>query len=219
MYFLKEFVTAAKKYWNNKTLGIREILSIDDEKQPNGKVFKKLSLGGYKWSTYENTYEKVNNLSNGLLNLGLKSNSPAVLFAETQPQWLIGALACFRIKVPVVTLYSTLGTEALTYGINQTNTTVVITSGEQLSKLQKILPRIPSVTHIVVMCNRFTHKHVLEFRKNTNQVQVFTMEEVQEIGVESPLIEDYEKPKRDDVAIIMYTSKSENPIKICGHII
>ena len=200
-------MTVTKKFWNNKTLGVREILSIDDEVQPNGKVFKKFSLGGYKWSTYETTYEKVNNLSNGLLSLGLKSNDSVVLFAETRPQWLIGAFACFRIKAPVVTLYSTLGTDALAFGINQTNTSFVITSGEQLSKLQKILPRIPSVTHLIVMCDKFTHKHVLEFRKNTNKVQVFTMDELEQIGIDSPLIDEYERPKRDDLAIIMYTSK------------
>jgi len=50
----EEFKTAAKKYWYNQTMGVREVLSIDDEMQPNGKVFKKLSLGSYKWTTYEN---------------------------------------------------------------------------------------------------------------------------------------------------------------------
>ncbi len=50
----EEFAAAARKYWYNQTLGVREVLSIDDEMQPNGKVFKKLSLGSYKWTTYEN---------------------------------------------------------------------------------------------------------------------------------------------------------------------
>jgi hypothetical protein len=133
----EEFAAAAKKYWYNQTLGVREVLSIDDEVQPNGKVFKKLSLGSYKWTTYETVLQRVDNLSNGLLNLGLKSDQKIVLFAETRPEWLISALACFRVKVPVVTLYSTLGIEALTFGINQTETSFLITSGEQLPKLQK----------------------------------------------------------------------------------
>lgn len=85
-------------------------MSIDDEIQLNGKVFKKYSLSSdYKWTTYEDVYARVNNLSNGLLSLGLKSNDKIVLFAETRPEWLVSAFACFKIKVPVVTLYSTLG--------------------------------------------------------------------------------------------------------------
>ena len=83
----------------NQTLGVREVLSIDDEVQSNGKVFKKLSLGSYKWTTYETALKRVDNLSNGLLNLGLKSDQNIVLFAETRPEWLISALACFKIKV------------------------------------------------------------------------------------------------------------------------
>lgn len=36
----------------------------------------------------------------------------------------------------VVTLYSTLGIEALKYGINETESTHIITSSDQLSKIE-----------------------------------------------------------------------------------
>lgn len=38
---LLEFVS--KKYPNKRCLGTREIFGEDDEKQPNGRVFKKVS--------------------------------------------------------------------------------------------------------------------------------------------------------------------------------
>jgi len=204
-----EFAAAAKKYWYNQTLGVREVLSIDDEVQPNGKVFKKLSLGNYKWTTYETALKRVDNFSNGLLNLGLKSDQNIVLFAETRPEWLISALACFRIKVPIVTLYSTLGIEALTFGINQTATSFLITSGEQLPKLIKIIDKIPTVTHLIVITDKFTQKNLLEF-KNTvaSRMRVFTVEEVEQFGIESEVIDTYTRPKANDLAVIMYTSGS-----------
>ena len=31
----------------------REVLGEEDEKQSNGKIFKKLSLGDYKWISYQ----------------------------------------------------------------------------------------------------------------------------------------------------------------------
>jgi len=92
-----------------KNLNI-EILSIDDEVQPKSKVLKKYSLSSnYKWTRYGNVYKRVNNLSDGPLSLGLKSNDKIVLFAETRPEWLVSDFACIRIKVPAVnTLFNSV---------------------------------------------------------------------------------------------------------------
>jgi long-chain acyl-CoA synthetase len=208
-----EFEKACREYGDLKTLGLREMLSIDDEVQPNGKVFKKYSLGNYLWNTYEEMYQRVVNLSNGMLKLGLKSNDKIVLFAETRPEWLMNAFACFRISVPIVTLYSTLGIDALAFGINQTSASYVISSGEQLPKIQKILNKIPNVTHLIVFVDKFTEKNIIEFKINlsnigNNKLNVFTMREVEKIGKESETAEQFISPKRDDLAIIMYTSGS-----------
>ena len=91
-----ELANSYKKFLDIKTLGVREVLSIDDEKQPNGKVFKKFSLGDYKWCKYEDIFQRINNISNGLLKIGLKSDQNVVMFAETRPEWLISAFSCFR---------------------------------------------------------------------------------------------------------------------------
>lgn len=89
MNLYKKFESGVKNFTDLKTMGIREIHSIDDEVQPNGKVFKKFSLGEYKWSTYGKMFERINNFSNGLLSIGLKSDMNVVLFAETRPEWVI----------------------------------------------------------------------------------------------------------------------------------
>ena len=95
-----EFKAAADKYSSNNILGTREKLSCENEKQPDGKVLKKFLLApNYEWMIFSDLLKTVNNLSNGFLKLGLKSNDNIVLFAETRPEWLISAFACFRIKV------------------------------------------------------------------------------------------------------------------------
>ena len=94
-----EFLNNYKKFaqYGVKTLGIREVLSVNDELQPNGKIFKKFSLSNdYKWSTYQDVLDRINNISNGLLKIGLNSDQNVVLFAETRPEWLVSAFACFR---------------------------------------------------------------------------------------------------------------------------
>jgi long-chain acyl-CoA synthetase len=192
-----------------KTMGVREIVSIDDELQPNGKVFKKYELGDYKWMTYAQIFDRINNFSNGLLSIGLKSNQNVVLFAETRPEWIMSAFGCFRIKVPIVTLYATLGVDALAYGINQTSAQYVFTSTEQLPKLAKILSKIPNITTVIVFDDKFTQKNLVDFKlKCPGTIKVFTMNDVETIGKESQQIENYERPTKDDLAIIMYTSGS-----------
>lgn len=202
-----EFKASVSKYRRFKTLGTRECLSIDDEMQPNGKVFKKLSLGQYKWITYEDMLKRVDNLSNGLLGLGLKSGDNVVLFAETRPEWLLTALACFKIKVTLVTLYSTLGVEALAYGINQTEASYVITSGEQLNKIEKILSKIPQVTNLIVITDQFNHNQMQKFQSDYKYPKCVAFSEVEKEGSQS-IERKYTRPRKDDLAVIMYTSGS-----------
>jgi long-chain acyl-CoA synthetase len=202
-----EFQKAVHLFAETKTLGTRELLSIDDEVQKSGKIFKKFSLGSYKWLTYEECQTRTENLSNGLLKLGLKSNDNIVLFSETKAEWLLSAFACFRIKVPIVTLYSTLGIEALAFGINETKSEFVIISGEQLPKIQKILDKIPNVKNLIVLTNKFTVGTVSDMRKKFPNVSIHTMQQVEELGRNTEKLP-FITPKRDDLAIIMYTSGS-----------
>jgi long-chain acyl-CoA synthetase len=208
-----EFQASCIKYKKLKTLGTREIISIDDEIQPNGKTFKKLSLGNYKWATYEEMLRRVDNTSNGLLGLGIKSGQKVVLFAETRPEWLITALACFKIKVTVVTLYSTLGIEALAYGINETKTSFLITSGEQLDKIEAILPKIPSVTHVIVITDNFNEKSMYKFKGKNATPKAIALRDVEFEGSQS-VERSFERPTKDDLAVIMYTSGSTGNPKV-----
>lgn len=138
----------------------------------------------------------------------MKPGDNIVLFAETRPEWIISAFACFRINVHVVTLYSTLGIDALAYGINQTDACYLITSGDQLSKIEKILSKVPKLTHIIVLTDKFTEPSVAKFRQNA-KINVTTANELELLGKENKLVEgEYKKPTRDDIAVIMYTSGS-----------
>lgn len=207
----KEFIGIAKKYADKKALGTREKLEIREEVQPDGKIIKKfLQSPDYEWMKFKDVVENIDNISNGLLTLGLKSNDNIVINAETRAEWLISALACFRIKVPIVTLYATLGIEALEFGIEQTETKFLVISGEQISKIEKILSKINSVTHIVVIGEKFYLENYNNFKKQamTMNKTVLTYDEVYDLGKSSEVITDYESPKNDDLAIVMYTSGS-----------
>lgn len=93
-----------------QSMGWREIVAVENELQRDGKTLKKFRMRDeYTWITYGQVMDRVDHLAAGLLSIGLKSNENIVIYAETRAEWLICAMACFKIKVTIVTLYSTLG--------------------------------------------------------------------------------------------------------------
>ena len=212
-----EVQKTCKKFSDKPCLGVREKLGVEEELQPNGKYLKKLTLKNeYAWSSYTATIEKMNSVSNGLLFQGLKSNDNIVLFMETRAEWLITAFSCFRIKVPVVTLYATLGVEALSFGVNQTETKVLVTSGDCLEKLGSIIGEIPTVTHVVVVCDQVNSSGYEKFKALAakHEKKVLTFNEIVEEGQNNPVITDFQTPEKNDLAIIMYTSGSTGNPKV-----
>jgi long-chain acyl-CoA synthetase len=68
------------------------------------KVFTFPELGPYKWWTYREVEERVNNLANGLVSVGvIPKVSRFAIYMDTAPEWMITAHACFTHSVTVVT--------------------------------------------------------------------------------------------------------------------
>ncbi|XP_052528900.1 long-chain-fatty-acid--CoA ligase 4 isoform X3 [Tympanuchus pallidicinctus] len=201
----KLFDHALAKFGKKDCLGTREILSEENEMQPNGKVFKKLILGTYRWLSYEEVNQKVNRLGSGLIALGLSPKSTVVIFCETRAEWMIAALTCFKYNFPLVTLYATLGEEAVTYGLNECGASYLITSAELLeSKLKATLPQISCLKHIIYVDNKTINKS--EYPDN---VEIHSMQTVEELGAkpENASIQP-SRPVPTDLALVMYTSGS-----------
>lgn len=136
-------------YKSQKCMGYRECHGVEDEVQPDGKTFKKLIMGDYKWFTYEQVQERVDHIREGLLATGIRQGSLVVIFSESRMEWHLVAQALFQIGAIIVTLYATLGDEGVIHGINECETTHVITSSDLVPKLQRIQNRISLVKCII----------------------------------------------------------------------
>ena len=55
-------------------MGYRQILSEEDEKQPNGKIFQKYVMGGYTWLSYAEIEEAADDFGRALAVLVGKNN-------------------------------------------------------------------------------------------------------------------------------------------------
>ncbi|KAK7456556.1 hypothetical protein BaRGS_00039334 [Batillaria attramentaria] len=201
------FLRAVELCSKDKCLGTRELLREEEEKQPNGRVFKKVVMGEYIWMTYEEVFHRVSNFGSGILALGQKPRSKLVIFAETRAEWMIAAQACFKYNFPMVTLYATLGQEAVIHGINETEVTHVITSQSLLTKFSGALDRMPLVTHLIIMPDAGGKRP--ELPGKPDRVKLMSMIEVELEGAKPDNIRTpVTKPKRGDIAVIMYTSGS-----------
>lgn len=193
----------AKLHGHKRCLGTREILAEEDEIQPNKRVFKKYVMGEYKWKTFVEVERLAASFGRGLRLLGQSSKANVVIFAETRAEWLIAAHGCFKQNIPVVTIYATLGDDAIAHGINETEVSLVITSHDLLPKFRNILSNTPKVKKVVYMEDQLAKTDVSGFKDG---VDIIPFSEVVKNGASSDISE--APPSPDDIAIIMYTSGS-----------
>lgn len=204
----KVFRFAVRQHGQKAAVGTREIIAEQDEVQPNGRIFKKFVLGDYQWRTFTQMDSEAESFGRGLRELGLKAKENVVLFAETRAEWLIAANGCMKQNMPLVTLYATLGEDALIHGINETEVSCVITSQDLLPKFKNILPCTPNVTILIAIEDALKP---LDMKGYGDSVKILPYREVIRLGEmssKSGLL-----PKPSDTAIIMYTSGSTGPPK------
>lgn len=144
-------------YKNKRCLGTREILAEEDERQPDGKMFKKLKMGKYQWRTFAEAEAEAQNFGKGMRELGMDPRDRVVVFAETRAEWMIAAHGLFKQSVTVCTIYATLGEDGVAFGVNETDVKYVVTSHELLPKIRNILKDIPNV-HTVVFFEDQLHQ-------------------------------------------------------------
>lgn len=61
---------------------------------------------------------------------------------------------------------------------------------------------------MIVFSDKFTEKNLKSLREKAPSLSVYSMSEVETRGAREPLIDAYERPRKHDLAVIMYTSGS-----------
>lgn len=196
---------ATVKFPQRDFLGTRELICEEDERQSNGKVFKKVILGKYRWLSYEKVHRAATQLGSGLAALGQQPKTNIAIFCETRAEWMIAAQACFMYNFPLVTLYSTLGGPAIAHGLNEAQVSYIITSRELLeTRLKAILIEVPRLQHIIVVDDTPT-----SWPGYPRGISVHNMAAVQKLGAKPEnASRERKQPIPTDIAVIMYTSGS-----------
>ncbi|XP_050438693.1 fatty acid CoA ligase Acsl3-like [Adelges cooleyi] len=200
----KVFQNAVAHYPDSKCLGTRQILAEEDEVQKNGRIFKKYVMGDYQWMTFKEVDIASDYFGNALISLGQQHKCNIAIFAETRAEWMIAVQGCFKQNFPVVTLYATLGDDAVAHGINETEVTVVVTSHNLLPKFKNILQLTPRVKTLIYMEDQLASTDTSGY---SDSVEIISFKSILQRGAEFTVTENH-LPVTSDIAIIMYTSGS-----------
>jgi len=203
------FDYVSNKYQDKDCLGTREILAEEDEVQPNGKVFRKFVLGNYNWCTFAEFEQNAAELSQGLIQLGLKAKENVAIIAETRAEWLTTAYACYKNNLAVVTIYTNLGNDGIEHALMETEASCVFCSHETLPKLATVSSKCTQyLKNIVVMSSQL--KNSFDSTQVDPSINVRSYESVSKLGAAQILANNVtiNKPQANDCAIIMYTSGS-----------
>ena len=125
------------------------------------------------------------------------------------------ALSCASISTAIATAYDTLGQEGLTHSLNEPNSVGIFTNADLLPTLLKVLPDTPSVKYVIY--DGEAKQTVLDSIRSLRDIQVLNISELREIGkTKSVDILQSRLPKKEDIALIMYTSGSTGaPKGVC----
>ncbi|EER06431.1 Long-chain-fatty-acid--CoA ligase, putative [Perkinsus marinus ATCC 50983] len=138
------FRDAAEKYADQPCHGTRP--RLDDG-----------SVGPYEWQTYKEVYDRILNFGRGLehLNLLSKSGDGSMrvigIYMKNRSEWIIAEQGAFTRRATTVPLYDTLGEDAVSYVINQTQVRTVVCSSTEVSSLLQCKDTCPSLECIICL--------------------------------------------------------------------
>ena len=172
------------------------------EKKPLSDMLAGKSGGQWKKYSTAEVGEAVNQLSAGLLRLGIGPNDMTVegrdkvaIISKNRPEWVIVDLAVQQIGALLTPIYPTINVNELEFVLNDAQVKAIFVNDEDtFHKVLSIKSRVHSLTHI------FTFEHVTNARHWKEVLEMGYAEYTDQIRSIS------NKIKTEDAVTIIYTS-------------
>ncbi|KAG0355353.1 hypothetical protein BGZ54_001184, partial [Gamsiella multidivaricata] len=179
------------------------------------------TFGGYAWETYTEVNDRITRLGSGLVKIHQKAyelQSVAQrwslgIWAINRPEWTITSEACSAYNLVSVGLYDTLGPEAVVYGVNHSECSIVVTSVDHVAALLCDAHKMPGLKAVVSMDSlesgnsapgRAGVGSILRTYAQDKGVLLYDWAEVEALGVQFG--RKHTPPSPSDVYTICYTS-------------
>ncbi|VDM24223.1 unnamed protein product [Toxocara canis] len=169
---------------------------------------KKQSDGSepYVWLTYKEVLDRARDFAYGLLDIGLMAGQKTLIgiYAKNRVEWLIAEQGTYNNSSVLVPLYETLGPDACTFIINQSEMSVVVCDTE--TKAAGLLNKrynSPTLKYLIIMEE---YSNVFREAAERESVYVYRFADIEERGrklVKKPALQ---PPSPEDLCTICYTS-------------
>ncbi len=179
-----------------------DCIDLQLEKFPKPDMFAAKEDGQWKSYSTETVKNIVNNLSAGLLSLGLSGNDMTAegsdkiaIISNNRPEWLFIDLAAQQIGVILVPVYPTTNLNEIEFIFNDASVKYVFVSSESmLAKVQAVAIKVPSIKDVYSFDIIRGYKH---FSELTNAANNSLLQQVNTIKIGIPT---------SQIATIIYTS-------------
>jgi long-chain acyl-CoA synthetase len=157
--------------------------------------------------SYRQLADRVQDLSLGLLELGLQPGDRVAILSENRPEWAIADYACLAARCTDVPIYPTLPAKQVEHNLCDSGAVAIfVSTREQLDKVQALRPRVPRL------------RHVIAFEENAGGPGVLPLEQVYAMGRSARAGRpgwkaDALQARPDDLATLIYTSGTTGEMK------
>ena len=157
--------------------------------------------------SYRDLADRIQDLSLGLLELGIGAGDRVAILSENRPEWAIADYACLTACCTDVPIYPTLPARQVEHNLADSGAAAVFVS--TLPQLEKVLaarPRLPSLRHIIA------------FDRQVQGPGVLDLEEVYARGraarpTRASWRADALRVRPEDLATLIYTSGTTGEMK------
>jgi long-chain acyl-CoA synthetase len=100
--------------------------------------------------SYRELADRVQDLSLGLLELGINPGDRVAILSENRPEWAMADYACLTARCTDVPIYPTLPAKQVEYNLCDSGAVALFASNRhQLEKVSSIRHRVPALRHII----------------------------------------------------------------------
>jgi long-chain acyl-CoA synthetase len=108
--------------------------------------------GAWTDLSYRDLELRVRSLASAFRGLGIGPGDRVAILSENRPEWAITDYACLTIRATDVPIYPTLPARQIEFILRDSGArAVVVSSAEQLAKVDEIRSRLPDLEHVIAM--------------------------------------------------------------------
>lgn len=218
-----------ERYGSSPALGTRSLIKTVAKEVTvtvDGKAVTKTHqipwMTDYNFNTFTELGQQISDFGAGLTRgtqTPLEFGAHISIFAGTRPEWQVSAQAAFEQGLVVVTVYPSLGPEALSYSLNQTEASHLICQASLMDIVARSAGSLKPSLRCIIYMDTLTPTQVQEYQKKLGR-EVLAWSDVLARGREinasdssSSSSSASKKPQRrapqpKDLAVVMYTSGS-----------